>query len=122
MRAAPGFAPRAIARLSRRIDIAKTPFEHPVRRLPKVAENHESRVNHGAVAALVMARRGSGKWGAAAPATTAADWSQVLTYSRGRNRRADRCVCAPSFRRTGAAPIHLIHRAIALSPSQRPEM
>lgn len=61
MRAAPGFAPRAIARLSRRIDIAKTLN----RRLPKVAENGELRVNPGAVGILVMARRESGKWGRA---------------------------------------------------------
>jgi hypothetical protein len=45
MRAAPGFAPRPIARLSRRIDIAKTLFTAS----PKVAENGELRVNLGAV-------------------------------------------------------------------------
>jgi hypothetical protein len=54
MRAAPGFATRAIARLSRRIDIAKTLFEHLVRRLPKVAQNDEWRVNQGAVAAVLV--------------------------------------------------------------------
>src|SRR5262249_4736994 len=45
MRAAPGFAPRAIARLSRRIDIAETLFDG----VPKVAGNDELRVNPGAV-------------------------------------------------------------------------
>jgi hypothetical protein len=43
MRAAPGFAPRAIARYSRRIDIAKTLFDGA----PRVAENGELRVNPG---------------------------------------------------------------------------
>ena len=58
MRAAPGFSPRAIARLSRRIDIAKTLFDG----VPRVAENGELRVNPGAVDVLVMARCGPGKW------------------------------------------------------------
>ena len=43
MRAAPGFAPRAIARYSRRIDIAKD----PLRRRTSVAEKREPRVNSG---------------------------------------------------------------------------
>ena len=60
MRAAPGFAPRAIARSSRRIDIAKKPS---LTAIPRVAENGELRVNRGRPCTiLLMARRGPGKW------------------------------------------------------------
>jgi uncharacterized protein YegJ (DUF2314 family) len=57
MRAAPGLSPRAIARLSRRIDIAKDPH----RRRARVAENGELRVNPGAAADILLIRRGPSK-------------------------------------------------------------
>ncbi len=50
MRAAPELAPRAIARLSRRIDIAKKTLFDGV---PRVAENGESRVNPGGRTAVL---------------------------------------------------------------------
>ena len=62
MRAAPGFAPRAIARHSRRIDIAKDPH----RRRTSVAEKREPRVNAGGRSQTVVARVAPSKGGARA--------------------------------------------------------
>ena len=78
MRAAPGFAPRAIARSSRRIDIAKALFDGA-----RVAEIGESGVNPGAASTLLIARCGPGKWqGRAKPRSSAAvpEGSHLLTY------------------------------------------
>jgi len=78
MRAAPGFAPRAIARSSRRIDIAKTLFDGA-----RVAEIGESGVNPEAAGTLLIGRCRPGKWlERAKPRSSVAmpEGSHLLTY------------------------------------------
>jgi hypothetical protein len=103
MRAAPGFAPQAIARLSRRIDIAKTLFTAS----PKVAENRELRVNPGAVGILVMACRESGKWVGSRRSDAADPKGRIclpisMRYGivRAANPGDGRAACVPMFART----------------------
>src|SRR5579883_311147 len=69
MRAAPGAVPRAIAQLSRRIDIASNPST-----AGRVANNRESRVNPRAVPTLLVAgARGGKDFAAAGPRIRASE-------------------------------------------------